>query len=369
MRNPVLELDGVTRRYGDVTAVDAVSLRVAAGEVVAVVGPSGCGKTTLLQVIAGLTRVDVGTVTLDGRTVTEAGGRLVPPEDRRVGVVFQDSTLFPHMTVGDNVEFGLAGLAGHGGRSGRDERAARRDEVLDLVRLRHLVGRYPHELSGGEQQRVALARALAPAPAVLLFDEPFSSLDPNLRVDLRRETAQVLRAAGATAVFVTHDRQEALSLGDRVAVLNDGRLEQVDAPEAVFHAPATRFVARFVGEADLLPGVATDGVAATCAGLLGILGPTTDGPVDVMVRPHEVAVRADPHGEAVVVDSEFRGGLVQLVVELDAGGRLRCDIPHDAALPLGERVAVVVRAAHPLAAFERPAGTTAGTPTPAGTLA
>jgi iron(III) transport system ATP-binding protein len=337
----VLELSGVTKRYGDVVALDDVSLAVPRGEVLAVVGPSGCGKTTLLQVIAGLAAVDAGAIMIDGRAV-DGHGACVPPERRRVGVVFQDHALFPHLTVADNVEFGLP-------RGGT--RRSRRAEVLDLVRLSHLADRYPHELSGGEQQRVALARALAPRPAVVLLDEPFSSLDANLRVGLRQQTAAVLRDAGTTAVFVTHDQQEALSIGDRVAVLHAGRLEQVDRPPAVFHTPGTRFVATFIGEADLLPGHARGGVASTAVGKLPISGAPGDGDVDVMVRPHEVAAEADVTGDAVVVASEFRGAHIQHLIELDSGGRLRCEVPHTRALATGTRVRVTVDAGHPLAAF------------------
>jgi len=341
LQDRVLDLSGVTKRYGDVVALDDVSLEVRRGEVLAVVGPSGCGKTTLLQVVAGLTAVDAGAVTIDGRVVV-GGGAWVPPERRRVGVVFQDHALFPHLTVADNVEFGVP--------RGR-ERRSRRAEVLDLVRLGHLADRYPHELSGGEQQRVALARALAPRPAVVVLDEPFSSLDANLRVGLRQQTAAVLRDAGTTAVFVTHDQEEALSIGDRVAVLRAGRLEQVDRPAVVFSEPGTRFVATFIGEADLLPGHARNGVASTAVGELLISGAPGDGDVEVMVRPHEVAAVADVTGDAVVAGSEFRGAYVQHLIALDSGPRLRCEVPHTRVLATGTRVRVRVDAGHPLAAF------------------
>ena len=340
----VLSLAGVTKRYGNATALDGVSLAVRRGELFVVVGPSGCGKTTLLQAVAGLIEVDGGEIAVDGRSVV-GQGRWVPPEDRRVGVVFQEHALFPHLTVAGNVEFGL-----------RRNRAARRNEVLDLVRLGHLADRYPHELSGGEQQRVALARALAPAPAVLLLDEPFSSLDANLRADLRRETAEVLRASGATAVFVTHDQQEALSIGDRMAVLRAGRIEQCAEPATAFHAPATPFVATFLGEADLLPGTATTGTANTLLGHVEISGPATSGPVDVMVRPHEITLSADPSGNAEVVGREFRGGYVLHTVALDSGGRLRAELLHPRALPVGTRVSVHLDPGHPVAAFPRASG-------------
>jgi iron(III) transport system ATP-binding protein len=356
---PVLELEEATKHYGRVIALDRVSVSARRGELLAVVGPSGCGKTTLLQVVAGLTDVDAGRVTIGGRVVAGAGA-WVPPERRRVGVVFQEHALFPHLTVADNVCFGLPRAA---------DRRTRCAEALDLVRLGHLARRYPHELSGGEQQRVALARALAPRPAVVLLDEPFSSLDANLRVQLRQETATVLRASDATAVFVTHDRQEALSLGDRVAVLNDGALEQVDHPAVVFHTPRTRFVATFIGEADLLAGDVRDGIAQTVVGALPVTGIGADGPADVMVRPHEVVVdvaRDGDDGNAMVGHSEFRGAHVFHVLVLDAGGELRCEMPHTRALDQGARVRATVDASHRLAAFrapDRPAAavSTAGT--------
>ena len=351
---PVLQLEEVTKRYGGVTALDRVSIGARRGELLAVVGPSGCGKTTLLQVIAGLTDVDAGRVAIGGRVVAGAGA-WVPPERRRAGVVFQEHALFPHLTVADNVGFGLPRAA---------DRRTRCAEALDLVRLGHLARRYPHELSGGEQQRVALARALAPRPAVVLLDEPFSNLDANLRLQLRQETATVLRASDVTAVFVTHDRQEALSLGDRVAVLNDGALEQVDHPAVVFHTPRTRFVATFIGEADLLAGDVSDGVAHTVVGALAVTGVGADGPVDVMVRPHEVVVDVVREANATVGHSEFRGAHVLHVLALDAGGELRCEVPHTRALDQGARVRVTVDASHRLAAFpavNRPASSPAGT--------
>ena len=352
---PVVELDEVTKRYGDVPALDRVSIAARRGELLAVVGPSGCGKTTLLQIIAGLTDVDGGRVTVSGRAVAGAGA-WVPPEHRRVGIVFQEHALFPHLTVADNVGFGLPRAA---------DRRARCAEALGLVALSHLAGRYPHELSGGEQQRVALARALAPRPAVVLLDEPFSSLEENLRGRLRQQTVEVLRASDATAIFVTHDRQEALSIGDRVAVLHDGALEQIDRPQVVFHAPRTRFVATFIGEAYLLTGQVRDGLAHTVVGALPVTGVDGDGPVDVMVRPHEVVVEVAGDGNATVGHHEFRGAYVLHTLVLDTGDELRCDVPHTRTLDRGARVRVRVDASHRLAAFPA-AGRRAVTASPAG---
>ncbi len=245
----LLLLDRVSKRFGpaDPPAVDGLSLRVAEGEILALLGPSGCGKTTTLRLIAGLESPDAGTITLRGQVVA-GPGRAVPPEERGIGIVFQDYALFPHLTVADNVAFGLP----RDGATG-----ARVEPVLDLVGLGGFGARYPHELSGGQQQRVALARALAPAPALMLLDEPFSNLDADLRAQMRDEVERILRTSGTTAVFVTHDQEEAFTLADRVGVLQAGRIEQLAPPQELYHRPATRFVAAFVGAADFLPGLVT----------------------------------------------------------------------------------------------------------------
>jgi len=244
----LLLLDRVSKRFraADPPAVDGLSLRVTEGEILALLGPSGCGKTTTLRLIAGLESPDAGTITLRGQIVA-GPGRAVPPEERGVGIVFQDYALFPHLTVADNVAFGLP----------RAARRSRVEAVLELVGLGGFGPRYPHELSGGQQQRVALARALAPAPALLLLDEPFSNLDADLRAQMRDEVERILRTSGTTAVFVTHDQEEAFTLADRVGVLLAGRIEQLAPPQELYHRPATRFVAAFVGAADFLPGVVT----------------------------------------------------------------------------------------------------------------
>jgi len=339
----VLVLRDVRKSFGQVPALDGVSLDVRPGELLVVVGPSGCGKTTLLRAIAGLTRIDSGTIRAGACEV--AGPRsFVPPERREVGVVFQDLALFPHLDVGGNVAFGLA----------RDEpdRRTRTAEVLDMVGLGGLGGRFPHELSGGERQRVALARALAPRPAVVLFDEPFSHLDRNLRATVREHTVEVLRAAKATGVFVTHDQDEALAMGDRVAVMRAGQFEQVSAPERVFHRPANRFVATFLGEADFVPGERTGDRVDTAFGVLPVhdVG-TGSGSCLVMLRPHEVAVDEDDSADAVVTRTEFRGATVLLQVRLPDGSTVRGTRPHSAPLPVGASVSVRAVVDHPLVAF------------------
>jgi len=339
----VLVLRDVRKSFGAVPALDGVSLDVRPGELLVVVGPSGCGKTTLLRAIAGLTRIDSGTIRAGAYEV--AGPRtFVPPERREVGVVFQDLALFPHLDVGGNVVFGL---------DREPERRTRTAEVLDLVGLGGLGGRFPHELSGGERQRVALARALAPRPAVVMFDEPFSHLDRNLRATVREHTVEVLRAARATGVFVTHDQDEALAIGDRVAVMRAGQFEQVSEPERVFHRPANRFVATFLGEADFVPGQRTGDRVDTAFGMLPVHD-SGNGPCLVMLRPHEVAVDEDDGADAVVTRTEFRGATVLLHVRLPDGNTVRGIRPHSAPLPVGASVSVRAMVDHPLTAFPIP---------------
>ena len=218
MSEPFLRLAGVTRRYGVLAAVDDLSLDVVAGESVVILGPSGCGKTTVLRLIAGLERPDAGEIRLDGRAVARAGRNLVPPHERRLGFVFQDLALWPHLTVKGNLDFVMGSV-----RVARAERVERIREVLELVRIDTLAGRHPHQLSGGEQQRVALARALVGHPRLLLLDEPFSSLDPELRVVLRGEVQRLRRVLHLTSIFVTHDRDDAAALADRIVEMRRGR--------------------------------------------------------------------------------------------------------------------------------------------------
>ncbi|HYN88168.1 MAG TPA: ABC transporter ATP-binding protein, partial [Ardenticatenaceae bacterium] len=242
MSGYAVECTGLAKSFGDVRAVDNLSLAVRPGEVVAVLGPSGCGKTTALRLIAGFERPDAGEVRI-GERVVAGRDTCLPPERRRVGLVFQNYALFPHMSVAENVAYGV--------RRGQD-RAARVREILSRVELDGLDARLPHELSGGQQQRVALARALAPQPEVLLMDEPFSNLDAGLRAQVRKEVREILRVTNTAVLFVTHDQEEALLMGDRVAILHAGAVEQVGAPADVFHTPATRFVAGFLGVADFI---------------------------------------------------------------------------------------------------------------------
>jgi len=256
--DPVLELDGVTKRFGDDTVVSDLDLTVERGELLTLLGPSGCGKTTTLRLIAGLEDPDKGQIRLQGDPVA-GDGSFVAPETRDVGIVFQEFALFPHKTAAENVAFGLHDLP-------KAERERTVDELLDLVGLTAQRDSYPDELSGGQQQRVALARSLAPEPQLLLLDEPFSNLDVDLRVQMREEVRSILKAAGVTAVSVTHDQEEAMSISDRVAVVNDGQIEQIGKPEAVFQHPESRFVASFLGHASFVSGVIRDDYVDTGLG-------------------------------------------------------------------------------------------------------
>jgi iron(III) transport system ATP-binding protein len=335
---PALELDGVSRRYGPVAAATSLDLTVAAGELVTVIGPSGCGKSTMLRLIAGLERPDAGSISIAGEIVADRR-RFQEPERRRVGLVFQDHALFPNLTVAKNVAFGLH-------RVPAPERRRRVAEVLELVRLAHLAARYPHELSGGEQQRVALARALAPRPAVVLLDEPFSSLDETLRGRVRADLVAVLRETGTTGLLVTHDQTEALSVGSRVVVMRDGAIEQADIPEKVFEQPSTRFVASFMGDADFLPAHVHNALL-TCE--IGVVSTAPewancDVDVDVVLRPHEVALSPDPHAQARVVSLEYKGAFVLHHIRLASGRTLRSWQPQQMRYAPGTAVSVSVAA-------------------------
>jgi iron(III) transport system ATP-binding protein len=331
----LLTLTQITKRFARdrAPAVEGLSLAVERGEILALLGPSGCGKTTTLRLIAGFETPDRGRVIIGDRVMADAErGLAVPPEERGVGVVFQDYALFPHLTVADNVAFGLHHLS-------REQRRERVRAVLDLVGMLDLGGRYPHEISGGQQQRVAVARALAPAPALILLDEPFSNLDADLRAQMRDEVEKVLRGTGTTAVFVTHDQEEAFTIADTVGVLNEGRLEQVAPPEAIYHHPATPFVAEFVGAADFLPGIVTSEGVVTEVGVFGnVEGREPGEKVKVMIRPDDITFVPAPDGAAVILRRYFRGPETLYCLGLASGHRVHSSQPSAAAFPTGMRV-------------------------------
>jgi iron(III) transport system ATP-binding protein len=267
-------------------------------------------------------------------------GHAVPPEERGVGIVFQDYALFPHLTVAGNVGFGLA-------------RAARRDrvaEVIDLVGLGGLAARYPHELSGGQQQRVALARALAPAPAVMLLDEPFSNLDADLRAQMRDEVERILRSSATTAIFVTHDQEEAFTLADRVGVLRAGSVEQLATPSQIYHRPATRFVASFVGAADFLPGIVTGlGIVTEVGTFANVEQLALDARIDVMIRPDDITFVPETDGAGTITRRYFRGSETVYCIRLPSGHRVHSSQPSASILPAGMRVRVTSHVLHVVA--------------------
>ncbi len=343
----IVELVGVHKRFDSThaPAIDDLSLTVYRGETLALLGPSGCGKTTTLRLIAGFEAPDAGMVILNNQAVA-GPGRWLPPEKRGLGVVFQEYALFPHFTVEQNVGFGLQ-------RWPRAERAGRIREVLELVGLGDMTKRYPHELSGGQQQRVALARSLAPKPVVVLLDEPFSNLDADLRVTMRSEVKRILHESESTAIFVTHDQEEAMSMGDRLAIMNQGRLEQVDTPDRVFHMPATRFVADFLGLADFVPGVTTRQGLDTEMGLIRQPTPGDLGrQIEVMIRPHDVFLAADRNGQGEVVGREFRGAENLYAVRLPSGSIVHSTQDHTVLLAMGARVRVHCNPGHALTCFQ-----------------
>lgn len=291
-----IEARNLCKRYGSVPAACGVHLRARAGRFLALLGPSGCGKTTVLRMLAGFETPDAGEIDVGGQRVSSPD-HWVPPEARRIGMVFQEYALFPHLSVAENTAFGLPR---------HPERAPRIHEVLTLVGLEGLKDRMPHELSGGQQQRVALARALAPHPTVLLLDEPFSNLDAALRDRVRQDVRHILRKAGVTAIFVTHDQEEALSLADEIAVMIDGTIMQTDRPERLYRRPNSHQVATFLGDANFLPGTAHGDTVECELGSFPILEPQ-EGEVEIMFRPEDLLLEADDQGPGEIVQRTYFG--------------------------------------------------------------
>jgi iron(III) transport system ATP-binding protein len=360
----ILSIEAVTKTYTaqETPAVKAVTLHLQQGDILGLLGPSGCGKTTLLRLIAGFERLNSGSIWLGDRIVSSVHVA-VPPEDRNVGMVFQDFALFPHLSVFDNIAFGLKGIFGHQ----KDLLQRRVLEVLELVGLDGLQRRYPHELSGGQQQRIALARALAPKPKLVLLDEPLSNLDVQVRLHLRQELRTILKAAKTSAVFVTHDQEEALAISDQVAVMRDGQLEQLGTPEAVYCNPSSRFVAQFVTQANFLPAQRHLSIWQTevghfevgqfeVRGLQSYKEPNDkDHKFDasdtlqndlthgwLMIRQEELLLHPDPQGSAIICDRQFLGRDYRYCLKTPSGQTLHA-LNRDSTLMLGSTVTLAAQ--------------------------
>ncbi|WP_088892487.1 ABC transporter ATP-binding protein [Leptolyngbya ohadii] len=340
--SPVLRIDRITRQFAPniPPAVSAVSLDLPLGELLAMLGPSGCGKTTLLRLIAGFETPQSGTIEIAGQTVA-GSGKWLPPERRSVGMVFQDYALFPHLTVYQNVAFGLQ----------KHQKPAelvkqRVQESIALVGLEGMEQRYPHQLSGGQQQRVALARALAPYPSLVLLDEPLSNLDIQVRLRLRQELRDILKSAGTTAIFVTHDQEEALSIADRVAVMRQGHLEQIGTPEELYREPTSRFVAEFVTQANFLPAQRHADSWKTAIGSIPLTQTIAADSSDIttlersilMIRQEDVQIQPHPQGEWIIRDRQFLGREYRYSLQNAIGETLVVRTAADRPLAVGSSV-------------------------------
>ena len=347
-----LELNGVVQRYGKNTIVDGVDFRLEKGQIACLLGPSGCGKTTLLRCIAGFEEIAGGEIRLHGKVVSSTGQR-VAPEKRQIGMVFQDYALFPHLTIEQNVAFGL-------GRKPAADAHLRVRQLLATVGLGGQGEKYPHELSGGQQQRVALARALAPRPELILLDEPFSNLDVGLRERLSAEVREILKREGSTAILVTHDQNEAFAMADEIGIMYQGRIQQWDVPYNLYHRPANRFVADFIGQGVLVPGVV--GILNSVRMELGTL--TSDTPVecsetcahcdngckvDILLRPDDIVHDDQSKLQAEVLHKAFRGADILYTLRLASGTEVLSLVPSHHNHALGEKIGIRLDADHVIA--------------------
>ena len=345
-----LKVEHVSLHYPGATraAADRVTLSLTTGQIGVLIGPSGCGKTSLLRAIAGLERPSEGTIWITDRLLSGPGLHIAP-EDRQIGMVFQDYALFPHLSVADNIAFGFKHLSAAA-------RKARVAELLDVVGLAHAAQRAPHQLSGGQQQRIALARALAPRPQLLLLDEPFSSLDVDLRERLAHDLRTILKQTGTTALFVTHDQQEAFALGDVIGVMHQGRLEQWDSPYELYHRPATRFVAEFIGHAVFTPAQIVMCAHGPCVHTpLGEIdnpnecpppGVYPDGQCDVLLRADDIIHDDDSPVKGRIERKAFRGSEFLYTLRLPTGEQVMTHVPSHHDHHLGEWIGIRLQMDH-----------------------
>ncbi len=332
----ILALDSVSKQFSHHSnfAVKDVSLKLEKGEVLGLLGPSGCGKTTLLRIIAGFEQVSAGSVNLAGKIVNDVHCWL-PPEVRNTGMVFQDYALFPHLTIAENIAFGLKVKGKNYKNKEIKDRIA---QVLLLVGLTGLEKRYPHELSGGQQQRIALARALAPGPELILLDEPLSNLDVQVRERLRYEIRTILKASGISAIFVTHDQEEAMAICDQIAVMQYGKLEQIGTPEAIYTQPSSRFVAEFVTHANFLPATREGELWETEIGAIASVGYANFKNGELMLREEDLILKPDANAPIVVRDRQFLGREYRYCLQTESGKRLHARTTISTPLEIGTRV-------------------------------
>ena len=337
----LLEVENLRHAYGEQEVVRGLSFSLARGAIGCLLGPSGCGKTTVLRCIAGFEGIREGEIRLAGKVVS-GPGVMLPPERRRIGMVFQDYALFPHLSVAGNIAFGL-----HAAPAA--ERAARVQQLAKLVGLSAALDKFPHEISGGQQQRVALARALAPRPELLLLDEPFSNLDVDLRERLSLEVRDIIKASGATAILVTHDQQEAFAMADEIGVLHQGRIQQWDNPYNLYHRPANRFVADFVGQGVFLPAKALNGRQLQIE--LGVLQGDSQGlqNLEVLLRPDDVVHDDAAPTQAEVVHKAFRGAEILYTLRLASGQKVLALVPSHHNHALGEKIGIRLDVDHVVA--------------------
>ncbi len=342
---PILQVQALSKSFSDPSSpiLQQINFDLKDGEIIGLLGPSGCGKTTLLRIIAGFEPPSSGEIFLQGKRVS-GGHSQLPPESRHTGMVFQDYALFPHLTIADNIRFGLRSKSSGLNRQQMTDRVA---EVLAVVGLSGLEKRYPHELSGGQQQRVALARALAPRPNLILLDEPLSNLDVQVRQRLRHEIRHILKATGIAAIFVTHDQEEAMAISDRIGVMHQGRLEQIDRPEVIYTQPATRFVAEFVTQANFLRMECEGTQISTAFGRWQLAHPPQAIAGEVMLREEEITITPDRNSAVTVSDRQFLGREYRYCLQTASGQQIHARLPLQTQIPVGAAVNITLRNTSP----------------------
>jgi len=342
-RHSILTVDQVTKQFSTQTqpVLRNISFNLGEGELLGLLGPSGCGKTTLLRIIAGFDHPNTGTVAI-GSNIIASNSVNIPPEKRNTGMVFQDYALFPHLTIEDNIAFGLKTKSQNLSSNQIKERVK---ETLAIVNLSGLEKRYPHQLSGGQQQRIALARALAPKPAIILLDEPLSNLDVQVRERLRHEVRNILKATGIAGVFVTHDQEEALAVSDKIAVMHQGKIEQLDTPEIVYSHPASRFVAEFVTQANFVPAKREGNYWTTEIGNWNLQGqkiPKISQEADLMLRQDAIELHPDQNAPVVIAERHFLGRGYRYCLQTPSGRRIHALTTVNTPLSVGMRVKVAI---------------------------